>query len=292
MKNLWNFICILGLLLKLLFVLLERTVTGMVIRHFKNKELLEIGTQLTFYYFLIFLIFFGYKLPELYNDKIGINGVGDFLAGLFSPIAFGWLIIGYLMQNKELKNNNNALNLQVENYEKNLIIAKDNIKFQKELNLLERKEKLTNSSIKLSKIKINTNKNNYYILEALNIGQEAKEVNFVNHKNQPFPTSLNRLEKWRKDERLEVDLKIKHDSQRFEKLVREMNEERGEIQGTPFDFINDEYTIQYYDTRGIPRSLPLVLQHMYFGDGAVSTFAETMDETELTSSLKSENPWL
>ncbi|WP_417538225.1 hypothetical protein [Marinomonas sp.] len=33
-----------------------------------------------------------------------MSGYGDFLAGFFSPIAFGWLVIGYLMQNKELKN--------------------------------------------------------------------------------------------------------------------------------------------------------------------------------------------
>lgn len=104
MKKLWDFICILWLLFKLPFVLLERAVTGRIINHFKSKELLEIGTQLTFYYFLLFLIFFWWRIPELYDDNTGINGVGDFLAGLFSPIAFGWLIIGYLMQNKELKN--------------------------------------------------------------------------------------------------------------------------------------------------------------------------------------------
>lgn len=104
MRKFWDFICILGLLFKLFFVLLERATTSRIIKHFKDKELLEIGTQLSFYYFLGFLIFFGWRIPELYEKSTGINGVGDFLAGLFSPIAFGWLIIGYLMQNKELKN--------------------------------------------------------------------------------------------------------------------------------------------------------------------------------------------
>ncbi len=134
MTVLWDFIYILWLLLKLAFVLLERAITGRIINHFKNKELLEIGTQLTFYYFLIILIFFGGKLPELYHEDTGINGVGDFLAGLFSPIAFCWLIIGYLMQNKELKNS-------VEQTREAQKLAKDQLEFQKEVEDQIRKEK-------------------------------------------------------------------------------------------------------------------------------------------------------
>ncbi|WP_417561038.1 hypothetical protein [Marinomonas sp.] len=125
MRKFWDFICILGLLFKLIFVLLERATTSRIIKHFKDKELLEIGTQLSFYYFLAFLIFFGWRIPELYEEKTGINGVGDFLAGLFSPIAFGWLIIGYLMQNKELKNS-------VEQTGEAQRLARDQLDFQKQ----------------------------------------------------------------------------------------------------------------------------------------------------------------
>lgn len=38
------------------------------------------------------------------SPPMELNEVGDYLAGAFSPLAFLWLVIGYLMQNKELKN--------------------------------------------------------------------------------------------------------------------------------------------------------------------------------------------
>ncbi len=32
-----------------------------------------------------------------------LNELGDFLAGFFTPLAFGWLVCGYLLQSKELR---------------------------------------------------------------------------------------------------------------------------------------------------------------------------------------------
>ena len=40
------------------------------------------------------------------------NEFGDFLAGAFSPLAFLWLIIGYMQQGEELSLNTEALRLQ------------------------------------------------------------------------------------------------------------------------------------------------------------------------------------
>jgi len=42
------------------------------------------------------------------------NEFGDFLAGAFSPLAFLWLILGYLQQQKELQQNTRALEIQAE----------------------------------------------------------------------------------------------------------------------------------------------------------------------------------
>jgi len=41
------------------------------------------------------------------------NELGDFLAGVFGPLAFFWLICGYLQQGIELRQNTEALSLQV-----------------------------------------------------------------------------------------------------------------------------------------------------------------------------------
>lgn len=47
-------------------------------------------------------------------QSLKLNEKGDFLAGVFSPLAFLWLVYGYLQQGQELKQNNQALRLQSE----------------------------------------------------------------------------------------------------------------------------------------------------------------------------------
>lgn len=42
------------------------------------------------------------------------NNLGDFLAGAFSPMAFAWLVLGFIQQGIELRQNSAALILQTE----------------------------------------------------------------------------------------------------------------------------------------------------------------------------------
>lgn len=41
-----------------------------------------------------------------------LNAIGDFLAGVFGPIAFLWLVLGYMQQGRELKLSSEALQMQ------------------------------------------------------------------------------------------------------------------------------------------------------------------------------------
>ncbi|CAN7413208.1 hypothetical protein LJR277_002518 [Pseudomonas sp. LjRoot277] len=43
-----------------------------------------------------------------------LNELGDFLAGAFGPIAFLWLVLGFLQQGRELRLSTDALQLQAE----------------------------------------------------------------------------------------------------------------------------------------------------------------------------------
>lgn len=43
-----------------------------------------------------------------------LNGWGDFIAGFSAPLAFLWLVLGYMQQGDELKNNTEMLRLQAE----------------------------------------------------------------------------------------------------------------------------------------------------------------------------------
>lgn len=65
----------------------------------------------------------GYPLTGLYLLGLGahlyvtersplaleLNAMGDFLAGVFGPLAFLWLVLGYLQQGEELQQNTRAL---------------------------------------------------------------------------------------------------------------------------------------------------------------------------------------
>jgi hypothetical protein len=46
--------------------------------------------------------------------KMTPNEWGDFLAGCFAPLAFLWLVLGYLQQGDELRLSTDALRLQAE----------------------------------------------------------------------------------------------------------------------------------------------------------------------------------
>lgn len=45
---------------------------------------------------------------------LALNSIGDFLAGIFSPLAFLWLVLGFFQQGEELRQNTEALKLQAE----------------------------------------------------------------------------------------------------------------------------------------------------------------------------------
>jgi hypothetical protein len=49
-----------------------------------------------------------------------LNELGDFLAGAFGPVGFGWLVLGYIQQGKELKLSSEALSAQAVELEKSV----------------------------------------------------------------------------------------------------------------------------------------------------------------------------
>jgi hypothetical protein len=77
-----------------------------------NRILSIAGGALTAAY-----LWFGY---HLFGDRLAsvkqmpLNEVGDFLAGVFGPIAILWLILGFFRQGVELRQNSNALRQQAE----------------------------------------------------------------------------------------------------------------------------------------------------------------------------------
>lgn len=77
-----------------------------------KSHLLRNGIAATLIYiiFVLCLIFFG----PIKSEPLSLNELGDSLAGLFAPLAFFWLVLGYFQQGTELRLNSEALRLQVE----------------------------------------------------------------------------------------------------------------------------------------------------------------------------------
>lgn len=79
--------------------------------YFGSSNLLVRGLIATVLYvtLLLLIIFFG----PIKNEPLDLNELGDFLAGVFAPLAFLWLVLGFIQQGTELRQNSVALKLQV-----------------------------------------------------------------------------------------------------------------------------------------------------------------------------------
>lgn len=71
-----------------------------------------------------------------------LNAWGDFFAGFFAPLAFLWLVLGYLQQGEELRHSTEALKLQAEELRASVIqqsqlVAVSREQMKQELNALE-----------------------------------------------------------------------------------------------------------------------------------------------------------
>lgn len=76
-----------------------------------SRFLSVLGGVITTLYLLAIWLLIGNKLAGL--GGLELNEIGDFLAGVFGPIAILWLVLGYFQQGLELRQNTAALELQV-----------------------------------------------------------------------------------------------------------------------------------------------------------------------------------
>lgn len=65
--------------------------------------------------------------------EMGLNELGDFAAGAAAPLAFFWLIAGYFQQGTELRQNTDALMLQYEALQQQIVEVRNSVQAQNEL---------------------------------------------------------------------------------------------------------------------------------------------------------------
>ncbi|MEX5262336.1 hypothetical protein, partial [Kocuria sp. CPCC 205263] len=108
-------------------------------------RLFTVGGVLTVIYFVVLGVWInGAGLTHVSSW----NELGDFFAGVFSPVAFLWLILGFIQQHKELVNNTAQLNLQAQELKKSVEQAAIMASLTSEQLQFER-EKVTEEAIKL-----------------------------------------------------------------------------------------------------------------------------------------------
>lgn len=74
-----------------------------------NQNSLNWGIRITVVWLAVIFLFWFFG--DLKNPT-SLNELGDFLAGIVAPIAFLWLILGYVQQGKQLEQNTKALEQQ------------------------------------------------------------------------------------------------------------------------------------------------------------------------------------
>jgi hypothetical protein len=70
------------------------------------------------------ILIMGARFQELIN--LELNAIGDLSAGIFGPVAFLWLVLGYVQQGRELKISSEALHMQA-------VELRDSVEQQKSL---------------------------------------------------------------------------------------------------------------------------------------------------------------
>ena len=102
-----------------------------------NKKSLVFGVIVTLIWFLGI---YGFTQSNGYSLPMELNALGDFLAGIFAPVAFFWLILGYVQQGKQLDQNTKALEQQEKVLQLQIEEMKESVQQQTELVNIQKKQ--------------------------------------------------------------------------------------------------------------------------------------------------------
>jgi hypothetical protein len=70
------------------------------------------GLTITFLYLMLMALYIDAQVGWQSFATLSVERMGSFLEGAFAPLAFLWLVIGYFLQKKELRQNTEAMKMQ------------------------------------------------------------------------------------------------------------------------------------------------------------------------------------
>lgn len=121
------------------------------------------------------------------GEPLGLNEIGDFLAGVFSPLALWWLVLGYFQQGEELRLNTKALELQIEELKHSVEAQQSLANAAREQNEIvsdqyrrqvEKEAQALKIDLKVISTSLHYTGGSSQIVTIRNVGREAKSVSF------------------------------------------------------------------------------------------------------------------
>ncbi len=116
----------------------------------KLKWLFRSGVAVSACYFIFIASYTAWNKGRF--ATLSPNELGDFLAGAFAPLAFLWLVLGFVQQGLELRNSAKALWLQgeelrnsVEQQRELVTVSREQLKFESEMIKAQKDENVRNS---------------------------------------------------------------------------------------------------------------------------------------------------
>lgn len=142
---------------------------------------------------IAYVVFVGWLVGDkvLAINTMSLNEIGDFCAGIFGPITFFWMILGFIMQTKEMKQSSKSLRMQADELSKSVKQQEEMASAAKEQisRDIEREEKLENERVRQAQPRVDflscpvasLSNNGYRVFEVVlrNSGGNVKDVRFV-----------------------------------------------------------------------------------------------------------------
>ncbi|RXS92959.1 hypothetical protein [Acinetobacter junii] len=142
-----------------------------------------VGTVISTLWLLLTVGFSIYQREDFINMKP--NEFGDFLAGVFAPLGFLWLVLGYLQQGDELKQNTDALILQANELHQNVIHQERlvDLAYKQHQELLNEKDNELCPKFKftVTLTRLNEPQPNFYLM-LQNTGMVVSNLSIINDK--------------------------------------------------------------------------------------------------------------
>lgn len=185
--------------------------------------------------------------------KLDLNEKGDLLAGIFSPLAFLWLVYGYLQQGQELKNQVKELKNSIDEQKRLIRIYEDE---QKAKHFSAKPFLIFNStdfSIEQHPYEVGDDENGYdtiirtycsFYLSVENKGELAKQMNFRDERKISF---------WK---HYEI-----HKNQKEKKLIELNHSQIEELEKN--NYFSKKISIQYFDQFGKEFSQNILCEILY-----------------------------